>query len=121
MIKGVDGALRALTEEGNIFYTRLDTGIKEGCQILNPTGRVRYLGWFTGSRSRQQKKFTLDCAKEMFGIRTKKVSKLPRFPEFFADSDYSATLAKNVIPLQVAFNRSFKSKGHVNKAMPITR
>jgi hypothetical protein len=47
LIKGVDGALRAPTEEENISYTRLDMGIKEGCQILKPIDRVRYLGWFT--------------------------------------------------------------------------
>jgi hypothetical protein len=39
--------MRAPTEEENISYTRLDTGIREGCQILKPTDRVRYLGWFT--------------------------------------------------------------------------
>jgi hypothetical protein len=39
--------LRTPTEDENIFYTRLDTGIREGCQVLRPTDRVRYLGWFT--------------------------------------------------------------------------
>ena len=47
LIKDLDGELRAPTESENIFYTRLDTGVREGCQILSPTDRVRYLGWFT--------------------------------------------------------------------------
>jgi hypothetical protein len=43
LIKGLGSALRTPTEDENIFYTRLDTGIREGCQILRPTDKVRYL------------------------------------------------------------------------------
>ena len=47
LIKYLNGELRAPSESGNIFDKRLDTGVREGCQILSPTGRVRYLGWLT--------------------------------------------------------------------------
>ena len=47
LIKDLDGELRAPTEAENIFYTRLHTGVREGGQILSPTGRVSYLGLFT--------------------------------------------------------------------------
>jgi hypothetical protein len=129
LIKEVDGTLRAPTEEENIFYTRLDTGIKEGCQILKPTDRVRYLGWFTAMSDEvdeSQKQAAEEVYARLRRIATKKCSgsELKKFvqiaevPRILHRLRFSNTGKGGVIPLQVAFNRSFKSKGHINKAMP---
>jgi hypothetical protein len=96
LINGVDGAMRAPTEEENIYYTRLDTGIREGCQILKPTDRVRYLGWFTAMSDEvgeSQKQAAEEISDRLRKIATKNarvpnsrsLSKLLSSPEFYID------------------------------------
>jgi hypothetical protein len=95
LIKGVDGAMRAPTEEESISYTRLDTGIREGYQILKPTDRVRYLGWSTAmsddadeSQKQAAEEVNTDYARlqpKNAQANSKSSLKLPRSPESYTD------------------------------------
>jgi hypothetical protein len=63
----------------------------------------------------------VDLLQRLRRLATKKCSgsELKKFvPRILHRLRLSNTGEEGVIPLQVALNRSFKSKGHINKAMP---
>jgi hypothetical protein len=124
LIKDMDGALRAPTADESIFYTRLDTGIREGCQILNPTDRVKYLGWFTAMSDEvdeSQKQAEEEVDERLRRIATKKCSgaELKKFvPRILYRYRFSNTGKDGIDYTQKQYSRVYKSEGRINKAMP---
>ena len=59
LIKCLDtpGDYRKPVPEENIYYKRLDSELVEGCQLLGPMDRVRYLGWFTAMSNEVDESF----------------------------------------------------------------
>ena len=51
------GDYRKPVPEENIYYKRLDSELVEGCQLLGPMDRVRYLGWFTAMSNEVDESF----------------------------------------------------------------
>jgi len=129
LIKDIDGALRSPTEEENIFYTRMDTGIREGCQILNPTDRVRYLGWFTAmsdevDESQKQAEEEVEgrmrkiANKKCSGAELKKFVQIAEVPRILYRYRFSNTGQEGIDRTQKQYNRVYRAKGHINKALP---
>jgi hypothetical protein len=51
------GEYRMPTPEENIYYKRLDSDLVEGCQLLEPLDRVKYLGWFAAMSNEVDESF----------------------------------------------------------------
>jgi hypothetical protein len=54
LIEGLDGALRTPTEDENICYARLDTGIREGGLPDSETYRQSEISWMVYSNERRR-------------------------------------------------------------------
>ena len=106
LIKNIEtGEFRKPTSDENIYYKRLDSELVEGCQLLGPLDRVRYLGWFTAMSNevdesfKQMKEECDERLEKMASNGAREASscnllKLQKFHECCIECD-TATLEKN--------------------------
>ena len=123
------GEYRKPTADENIYYKRLDSDLVEGCQLLGPLDRVRYLGWFTAMSNEVDESFKQmkeECDERLGKMASKRCTggefmqfvKIAEVPRMLHRMRHSNTGKDSIDKIQTMYNRTYRLKGRIVRTMP---
>ena len=130
LIKNIEtGEYRKPTADENIYYKRLDSDLVEGCQLLGPLDRVRYLGWFTAMSNEVDESFKQmkeECDERLGKMASKRCTggefmqfvKIAEVPRMLHRMRHSNTGKDSIDKIQTMYNRTYRLKGRIVRTMP---